>query len=162
MSETLQSIVKWPGGKISESKFILPLLPHYQGRFIDPFVGGGAIFFAAKAKKAAINDLSVELISLYRHIQSGDEYFFQAIHYLDRIRRSLSDVVDGDLVIILTWFGDFIEGKLSKEELKVRIKKWVKTQYPRLVDFTYEQIETEIFAKEVFINLSRKMLRMEK
>ncbi len=162
MSKTLQAIVKWPGGKISESEIILPLLPHYQGRFIDPFAGGGAIFFAAKAKKAAINDLSVELVSLYRYIQSGDENFFQAIHYLDRIRRSLSNVVDGDMAIFLTWFEDFIEGKISEEELKVRINKWVKIQNPRLVNFTYEQIEAELFAKEVFNNLSRKMLRMEK
>lgn len=162
MTETLQAIVKWPGGKISESEIILPLLPTYMGRFIDPFVGGGAIYFATHAKQAAINDLSEELIALYRYIQSGDKDFFNAIHFLERIRHSLGDVIDGDMARFLAWFDDFVKEMISKEELKTKVRNWVKTQEPRLAIFTYKQIEAEIFYNEVSINLSRKLLRMEK
>ena len=162
MSKELKAIVKWPGGKISEAEKILPLLPKYDGRFIDPFVGGGAIYFASGAKNAAINDLSTELIALYKHIQQKDTFFFSAIHHLDQIRSSLIDVIDGDITIFLAWFNDFIVGKLSQEEIKTKVANWVNGQKHKIAEFAVDGIEKNVFANEITKNLSRKMLRMEK
>lgn len=41
--------------------------------YIEPFLGGGAVFFSLKPKKAIINDLNEDLINAYRVIQS-DKY----------------------------------------------------------------------------------------
>ena len=161
LSKELRAIVKWPGGKISEAKKILPLLPKYGGRFIDPFVGGGAIFFASGAKKGAISDLSTELIALYKYIQIKDRFFFIAIHRLEEIRSSLINLIDGDTTNFLAWFNDFVLGKISRDEIKIRVTEWVKSNRYRLVDFTVDGIEKNIFANEVTKNLIRKLIRMK-
>lgn len=41
--------------------------------YIEPFLGGGAVFFSLQPKKAIINDLNADLINAYRIIQS-DKY----------------------------------------------------------------------------------------
>ena len=45
----LQPIVKWPGGKEKELKYILPNAPKFEN-YYEPFVGGGAVFMAIRAK----------------------------------------------------------------------------------------------------------------
>lgn len=39
--------------------------------YIEPFLGGGAVFFSLQPKKAIINDLNEDLINAYRIIQSN-------------------------------------------------------------------------------------------
>ena len=75
---SLQPVVKWAGGKEKELKYILPNVPKLQ-RYFEPFVGGGAVFMAIDAREYYINDLSTELIDLYRFIAGeGDaEAFFR-------------------------------------------------------------------------------------
>ncbi|MBC8333968.1 MAG: DNA adenine methylase [Anaerolineales bacterium] len=162
MAETIKAIVKWPGGKISEAEKILPILPRYKGRFIDPFVGGGSIYFASQAQNAAINDRSEELIALYIYIQQGEKKFFQTIHRLDDIRRSLCNMIEGDTDDFLAWFNSYILGNISKEELNTQVKSWVKNHESKLSEFTFEQIETSVFYNEIFKNLTRKLFRMQK
>ena len=58
-SKRLPSLIKWAGGKEQELKYILPLLPPFQ-RYYEPFVGGGAVFFAIEAGVKFINDRSSE------------------------------------------------------------------------------------------------------
>ena len=40
--------VKWAGGKEKELNIILENLPNQINNFYEPFVGGGAVFFAVK------------------------------------------------------------------------------------------------------------------
>lgn len=37
-------ILKWAGGKTQMLNDILPKVPEKYGRYIEPFVGGGALF----------------------------------------------------------------------------------------------------------------------
>ena len=55
------TLIKWPGGKSSEIKEFKELIPEYS-RYIEPFFGGGAVFFHEKPEKAIINDISENLI----------------------------------------------------------------------------------------------------
>jgi DNA adenine methylase len=53
------------GGKTSLKKIILPLIPPHKV-YVEPFVGGGAIFFnKTPAERSIINDLSKELMIHY-------------------------------------------------------------------------------------------------
>ena len=48
--------------------FLLANLPdssEIKGRFVEPFVGGGAVYFAIGPKKADLGDINAELIELY-------------------------------------------------------------------------------------------------
>jgi DNA adenine methylase len=66
----LQSPIKWPGGKSKEYAFIKHLIPPFR-RYIEPFFGGGAVFFRLRPHHALINDFSVDLINYYRFLK-GD------------------------------------------------------------------------------------------
>ncbi len=64
----MQPLIKWPGGKSKEYEQIKNLIPNFS-RYIEPFFGGGAVFFNLKSDKAVINDICEELIEFYRFIK---------------------------------------------------------------------------------------------
>jgi len=63
-------ILKWPGGKrwlvgaLAES---IELSTH--SRIVEPFVGGGALFFDIRPKAALLGDINIDLIACYRAIR---------------------------------------------------------------------------------------------
>ena len=73
----MKPFVKWAGGK----RQILSRINDYvqdsiddnpDYTYIEPFLGGGAVFFSLHHKKAIINDLNEDLINAYRIIKSGN------------------------------------------------------------------------------------------
>lgn len=67
----MKPIIKWPGGKSRELKKISGKIPNFK-RYIEPFVGGGALFFNLEPENAIINDLSKDLISFYRVLKDNN------------------------------------------------------------------------------------------
>lgn len=63
-------ILQWAGGKTQLLGKILPKIPKSYGRFIEPFIGGGAVFFAVRPENGIIADINPELINLYKTIAS--------------------------------------------------------------------------------------------
>lgn len=61
-------ILKWAGGKTQMLGDLLPKVPSSYGRYIEPFLGGGAMFFALQPEQAVIADSNPELINLYRQV----------------------------------------------------------------------------------------------
>ena len=79
----MKPIVKWSGGKGDEISKIIPHLPANYDTYIEPFIGGGALYFHLKPKKAVITDVHKELISFYKSIKderSQDIYDFMKAH----------------------------------------------------------------------------------
>ena len=68
---TLKPIIKWSGGKSDEIKQFIKYLPSDFDTYIEPFIGGGSLYFHLSPKKAVINDVHKELIHLYECIQDG-------------------------------------------------------------------------------------------
>jgi DNA adenine methylase len=68
--------IRYPGGKQRFLCQIIAHLPHadeIEGRFVEPFLGGGAVFFALQPKRSLLNDKNSELIDLYRGIRHDPE-----------------------------------------------------------------------------------------
>lgn len=61
-------VLKWAGGKKQMLNDLLPKVPSSYGRYIEPFFGGGAMFFALQPQNAIIADSNPELINMYRQI----------------------------------------------------------------------------------------------
>lgn len=61
-------ILKWAGGKTQMLGELLPKVPASYGRYIEPFFGGGALFFALQPQNAIIADRNPELINMYRQV----------------------------------------------------------------------------------------------
>ncbi len=68
MNKNAEPILKWAGGKRQLLGELLPLVPDYKGKYIEPFMGGGAMFFALSPKIAVLSDCNDELISLYKTV----------------------------------------------------------------------------------------------
>ncbi len=50
----------------------MPYIPEFEGRYIEPFFGGGALFFYLEPKKAIINDINKSLVDFYTGVR--DDY----------------------------------------------------------------------------------------
>lgn len=68
----MKPIIKWPGGK----RALLPELTKLinkdtigEGRYYEPFTGGGALAFDLGHDKCVINDLNKELVNLYQVVR---------------------------------------------------------------------------------------------
>ena len=66
-------VVKWVGGKRQLLDEIKLLLPKHITSYCEPFFGGGAVLFSLQPKKAIINDLNSDLISMYEVIRDNVE-----------------------------------------------------------------------------------------
>lgn len=71
---SVNTLIKWPGGKTREIKYIEHLIPEYV-RYIEPFFGGGAMFFHLKPKFAMINDISTDLMDFYTLVKAQSKDF---------------------------------------------------------------------------------------
>ena len=74
-------ILKWAGGKTQMLNDLLPKVPSSYGRYIEPFFGGGAMFFALQPENAIIADSNPELINMYRQVAVNVD---EVIQYLKK------------------------------------------------------------------------------
>ena len=98
--EPIQSkpFLKWAGGKGKLLPELLEASPENFGRYFEPFVGGGALFFALRPNRGMLTDVNPELINAYqvvrdhveelitelsRHVYE-EEYFYQ-VRNVDRL-----------------------------------------------------------------------------
>lgn len=70
----LKPLIKWSGGKCDEIKHFERYFPTDYNTYIEPFVGGGAVFFYLNPRKAIISDVHTELIDLYKNIGEGNSH----------------------------------------------------------------------------------------
>ena len=67
----LKQLVKWSGGKSDEIKMFKKYFPENYTRYIEPFVGGGSVYFYLNPNNAVISDVHTELIDFYKSIGEG-------------------------------------------------------------------------------------------
>lgn len=71
--------VKWAGGKRQIVNILLSNVPKSFNRYFEPFVGGGALLFELKPKKAVISDINEELINAYRVIKGNVDELIESL-----------------------------------------------------------------------------------
>ena len=70
--KSLKPLIKWSGGKSDEIKIFNKYIPSNFKQYIEPFVGGGSLFFNLNPDKAVIADVHSELIDFYNEIKNGN------------------------------------------------------------------------------------------
>lgn len=64
--------LKWPGGKRWAAERIAALVSsHLTGRYYEPFLGGGAVFFHLRPRIATLGDVNSDLIGAYRAVRGN-------------------------------------------------------------------------------------------
>ena len=68
----MNPVLKYRGGKSREIPRFLQYIPDDFNRYIEPFFGGGAVFFYLEPDNAIINDANTRLITFYQQLR--DDY----------------------------------------------------------------------------------------
>ncbi|KPK17036.1 MAG: hypothetical protein AMJ62_03245 [Myxococcales bacterium SG8_38] len=76
--------VKWAGGKGRLLSQLRPLLPPGVARMrhVEPFVGGGAMFFSRQPSRALLTDINPQLIDAYHAIRDDVDRVIDALEAL--------------------------------------------------------------------------------
>jgi len=68
----MNPVLKYRGGKSREIPRFLQYIPDDFNRYIEPFFGGGAVYFYLEPENAIINDLNIKLMTFYQQLR--DQY----------------------------------------------------------------------------------------
>ena len=154
---TVKPLLKWPGGKAREIDQIIDLIPEYD-RYIEPFFGGGAMFFHLQPRHAAINDVSRDLMEFYHLIRTQNPEFESALHCYADSFQGLLEFGRGHSEALLNLLA------LLEQDLDA-----AQNAMSQLLDDWMPQIETlfaqplilnaEAFRKELEVSLLDKLCR---
>lgn len=161
-STSLQPIIKWPGGKEKELKYILPNAPEFD-RFFEPFVGGGSVFMAIRAREYYINDFSSELIALYNNIATSNNEFFRYATMMDKSwENAVSFFKDNKILVDI--YLKLRNNEISNDDLKIFVHQFCKDKKEDILHIIGKEFNSYpcILIKEMETNLFRKMSRMRK
>lgn len=64
----MQPLLKYRGGKRREIQYFRNLIPQNYTTYIEPFFGGGAVFFDQEPNQSIINDINEPLITFYQQV----------------------------------------------------------------------------------------------
>ena len=67
----MKPMIKYRGGKSKEIPHIMWHIPRFTGRYIEPFIGGGALYFYLEPREAIINDINKQLINFYKGVRNN-------------------------------------------------------------------------------------------
>ena len=67
----MNPVLKYRGGKSREIPRFLQYIPDDFNRYIEPFLGGGAVYFYLEPENAIINDVNIRLMTFYRQLRDN-------------------------------------------------------------------------------------------
>jgi len=76
----MKPMIKYRGGKTKELSALKRHFPREFNRYIEPFFGGGAVFFDLEPNAAIINDINDKLMAFYFDVRNN----------FDRLKEELS------------------------------------------------------------------------
>lgn len=108
-TEILLPFLKWAGGKRWFAERCMHLIPETFERYIEPFLGSGAMFFSLRPKQAILSDLNDDLINCYRAVRDAPMAItemlaaYQAHHSEDHYYKVRANKPD-ERVMRAAWF----------------------------------------------------------
>lgn len=156
----MNPIIKWPGGKSREIDKILPLIPQYD-RYVEPFFGGGALFFHLQPDKAAINDISSSLIQYYRLIKDQDETLYKLLVCYNNSFNNIVKVCSEESPFLIDIFFKLKEGNITKEELATTLQELISSLSVKINSGFTEKllIDENVFERTLYRMVEDKFIR---
>jgi len=87
-SEPMKPLIKYRGGKSKEIPYLKKHIPAFSGRYIEPFFGGGALFFHLQPKQAIINDINEKLMRFYKGVKSNFDALKEELAEVEKTYRA--------------------------------------------------------------------------
>lgn len=161
----MKPFIKWPGGKTEELGIILDYIPKHIDNYYEPFVGGGAVYFAIEnANKYFINDKSDELMNLYKSIKDKNEIFIYAINEIDKCWKILEKICESYIEELSEIYNKYKINKIEETALKKYIEKFILSRADEFNGMLNEKfiVDEKRILLELENSLYRKLKRMKK
>lgn len=84
----MKPMLKYRGGKSKEIPHIMEFVPRFSGRYIEPFLGGGALFFYLEPTQSIINDVNSKLMNFYRGVRNDFATLRSELNQIERLYES--------------------------------------------------------------------------
>lgn len=157
----LRPLVKWSGGKKDEISKFIKYVPEEYDTYLEPFIGGGALYFHLRPSKSVINDVHRELIDFYESIKRGEggkiyEYMSKNSNDEDTYYKVRSSVPESRLengcrfyYLRKTCFRGMLRYN-KKGEFNIPYGRYKTCNYEDLLDSRYSELlsSTEVLNKD--------------
>jgi len=161
----MQTLIKWPGGKTKEFPHIKDLIPIFDN-YVEPFFGGGAIFFQLKPQKAIINDICTELTDFYSLLKKEndrDEFKKELYEYVtnwEKIPKYIG-IFENKIIKL---YEKYKNDEITKEELSKQVKSVIKNEEDRFNGLFLKKfcLDEQNLLKQITSNLISKINRTKK
>ena len=140
----MKPLIKWPGGKSEEINKIEKYIPSYS-RYVEPFFGGGAMFFHLQPEYAAINDISKTLMEYYCLIKKQDAELYELLMCYSNSFSNLIKICNENYDSIFNIYTNYISSDLDIGEAQKQLAK--------LVQYISDEMCSE-FADELVLDSS--------
>ncbi len=144
----MKPLIKYRGGKSKEIHRLMKYIPKYSGRYIEPFFGGGALFFHLEPKKAIINDINSKLISFYLGVRNNFDVLKKELAEIEKIyttnrkkfeelkRKTPDKRVEDDNELLYYQLRDMFNGLIEKRYSDVLLYFFInKTAYSGMIRY---------------------------
>jgi DNA adenine methylase len=119
-ADCIRPLIKWTGGKYTEYEEFSQMIPSFE-RYVEPFFGGGGVFFALKTQKnSCLNDKSKDLIRFYKSL-SDNEFKVQSYIYADAWDQA-GELNKYLLLQEANLFNEFLANRIDQSLLETRLE----------------------------------------
>ncbi|MFD0941419.1 DNA adenine methylase [Pedobacter boryungensis] len=162
MNNKLRPIIKWTGGKYIEFALFADYIPEFD-RYIEPFFGGGGVFFALQPKvESFINDKSADLINFYKQI--GHKEFKTELFNYVRAWDELGDLTNKMWERCCVLFAFYIEGTAPAAQLEGFLAERLTDALKK--DFVLNNqdfvVDSDLFKKTILASIADKARRIKR
>jgi DNA adenine methylase len=169
----LKPLIKWSGGKGDEIKYFEKYIPKDFELYLEPFIGGGAVYFYIAPQKAVISDVHKELVDFYKSIsENKTEEIYEFMENNNNTEETYYNVRDNMVVnnslddakrfyyLRKTCFRGMLRYNKNKK-FNIPFGRYKKINYEELRNKDYEELlnRTEILNKSfeyLFKNYNKK------
>jgi DNA adenine methylase len=102
----MNSPIKWVGGKRKEIKLFEKYIPKFD-TYVEPFVGGGALYWYLEPKNAVINDINEHLVNFYEVLRDNYNELYSQLQ---------------DMILSKEYFDNIVK-RLNNKEYKDKIEQ---------------------------------------
>lgn len=120
----MKPLIKWPGGKGRELDQVCSLVPDFD-RYLEPFFGGGAMYFHLQPKKAAINDTARDLMEFYHLIRTQNSEFQTCVLTYAESFQGLLELGRSRVTELWHIFDQLDDAALASAALSCLLEQWM-------------------------------------
>lgn len=135
----MNPMIKYRGGKSKEIPHFIHNMPKDYSRYIEPFLGGGALYFYLQPDRAVVNDVNFRLYSFYKEMQ---ERYPEARIQLDNLQSIYEE-------------NQAVYELLKEKTPEARVENKNESLYYMMRDAFNHKIDTEYFDSVIYFFINK-------